>query len=54
MKLFGRGGNRTVLRSRGQRAQLAKGQFPHETAGHRAPHYKKYFGLSKDKEISLI
>ena len=54
MKLLGRGGNRTVLCGRGQRAQLAKGQFPQKAACHRAPHYKKYFGLPKDKEISLI
>jgi hypothetical protein len=54
MKLFGGGGDRAMLCGRGQRAQLAKGQFPYEPACHRDPPYKKYFGRTKDKKISLI
>jgi hypothetical protein len=38
----------------GQRAQLAKGQFPQKPARHRRHLYKENFALSKDKKISLI
>jgi hypothetical protein len=54
MKLFRRRGDRMMFLHRGQGAQLAHGQFPRKSARHRIHLYKKNFGRSKDKKISLI